>query len=228
MIQFIILNGSCRYHAHQYTNGTTCDLTNQPRETEVWSKNQVVFNFPSHLSYACCFLVFICRWDLYVRSPELWLVLLQSCPLASMRLRFNAQRFASTRKSLSPFVVQIKRREKWKCLLYWWKHIILCVWCAMSACLLWMDCILGLMITFDVADCSKKRDQYGTPLTVTCFLKIIKIQKWRKNPKNRLLWSQTMKLHLSMIQKSDRHWYIELCQYEWNESKEWLLYCSAF
>lgn len=24
-----------RYHAHQYTNGTVCDLTNQPRETEV-------------------------------------------------------------------------------------------------------------------------------------------------------------------------------------------------
>ncbi|XP_061991136.1 protein OS-9 homolog isoform X1 [Rosa rugosa] len=24
-----------RYHPHQYTNGTTCDLTNQPRETEV-------------------------------------------------------------------------------------------------------------------------------------------------------------------------------------------------
>lgn len=27
--------GLHRYHAHQYTNGTTCDLTNQPRETEV-------------------------------------------------------------------------------------------------------------------------------------------------------------------------------------------------
>ncbi|KAE8678788.1 Protein OS-9-like protein [Hibiscus syriacus] len=26
---------SQRYHAHQYTNGTLCDLTNQPRETEV-------------------------------------------------------------------------------------------------------------------------------------------------------------------------------------------------
>lgn len=24
-----------RYHAHVYTNGTVCDLTNQPRETEV-------------------------------------------------------------------------------------------------------------------------------------------------------------------------------------------------
>ncbi|XP_071737192.1 protein OS-9 homolog [Rutidosis leptorrhynchoides] len=24
-----------RYHAHQYKNGTTCDLTNKPRETEV-------------------------------------------------------------------------------------------------------------------------------------------------------------------------------------------------
>lgn len=24
-----------RYHAHQYTNGTICDLTNKPRETEV-------------------------------------------------------------------------------------------------------------------------------------------------------------------------------------------------
>uniref|UniRef100_A0A2N9J5V0 MRH domain-containing protein n=1 Tax=Fagus sylvatica TaxID=28930 RepID=A0A2N9J5V0_FAGSY len=28
-------DASQRYHAHQYTNGTTCDLTNQPRETEV-------------------------------------------------------------------------------------------------------------------------------------------------------------------------------------------------
>lgn len=35
LILIIVLNGSCRYHAHQYTNGTMCDLTNQPRETEV-------------------------------------------------------------------------------------------------------------------------------------------------------------------------------------------------
>nr|KJB23599.1 hypothetical protein B456_004G109500 [Gossypium raimondii] len=28
-------DASQRYHAHQYTNGTQCDLTNQPRETEV-------------------------------------------------------------------------------------------------------------------------------------------------------------------------------------------------
>ncbi|KAK3001721.1 hypothetical protein RJ639_021779 [Escallonia herrerae] len=28
-------DASQRYHAHLYTNGTTCDLTNQPRETEV-------------------------------------------------------------------------------------------------------------------------------------------------------------------------------------------------
>ncbi|KAE9464339.1 hypothetical protein C3L33_03736, partial [Rhododendron williamsianum] len=28
-------DASQRYHAHQYTNGTVCDLTNQPRETEV-------------------------------------------------------------------------------------------------------------------------------------------------------------------------------------------------
>ncbi|KAH9624414.1 hypothetical protein KSS87_003433 [Heliosperma pusillum] len=27
-------DASRRYHAHQYTNGTACDLTNQPRETE--------------------------------------------------------------------------------------------------------------------------------------------------------------------------------------------------
>lgn len=27
-----------RYHAHVYTNGTICDLTNQPRETEVWPR----------------------------------------------------------------------------------------------------------------------------------------------------------------------------------------------
>ncbi|KAL1364096.1 hypothetical protein HN51_012262 [Arachis hypogaea] len=28
-------DASQRYHAHQYTNGTTCDLTSKPRETEV-------------------------------------------------------------------------------------------------------------------------------------------------------------------------------------------------
>lgn len=28
-------DASQRYHAHQYTNGTVCDLTNKPRETEV-------------------------------------------------------------------------------------------------------------------------------------------------------------------------------------------------
>ncbi|XP_058753438.1 protein OS-9 homolog [Vicia villosa] len=28
-------DASQRYHAHQYTNGTICDLTNKPRETEV-------------------------------------------------------------------------------------------------------------------------------------------------------------------------------------------------
>ncbi|KAA8522943.1 hypothetical protein F0562_009366 [Nyssa sinensis] len=28
-------DASQRYHAHQFTNGTICDLTNQPRETEV-------------------------------------------------------------------------------------------------------------------------------------------------------------------------------------------------
>ncbi|KAF6158050.1 hypothetical protein GIB67_014844, partial [Kingdonia uniflora] len=28
-------DASQKYHAHQYTNGTMCDLTNQPRETEV-------------------------------------------------------------------------------------------------------------------------------------------------------------------------------------------------
>ncbi|MBA0668939.1 hypothetical protein Goklo_001812 [Gossypium klotzschianum] len=28
-------DASQRYHAHQYTNGTACDLTNHPRETEV-------------------------------------------------------------------------------------------------------------------------------------------------------------------------------------------------
>ncbi|XP_074588049.1 protein OS-9 homolog [Curcuma longa] len=28
-------DASQRFHAHQYTNGTMCDLTNQPRETEV-------------------------------------------------------------------------------------------------------------------------------------------------------------------------------------------------
>ncbi|XP_020974601.1 protein OS-9 homolog isoform X2 [Arachis ipaensis] len=33
-------DASQRYHAHQYTNGTTCDLTSKPRETEIVSRGE--------------------------------------------------------------------------------------------------------------------------------------------------------------------------------------------
>lgn len=96
----ITLNASYRYHAHQYTNGTVCDLTNQPRETEVRSfwiplRFHCLFFFSP---YACLFFLF--RWGLSAQNPELWLVLLLSYPLASMHSQFNAQCFASIRKSL--------------------------------------------------------------------------------------------------------------------------------
>ncbi|XP_062078223.1 protein OS-9 homolog isoform X2 [Humulus lupulus] len=59
-------DASQRYHAHQYTNGTLCDLTNQPRETEVrfvCSEPKAMISSFTELS--------TCKYALTVRSPML-------------------------------------------------------------------------------------------------------------------------------------------------------------
>ncbi|XVE98436.1 hypothetical protein REPUB_Repub03eG0106300 [Reevesia pubescens] len=55
-----------RYHAHQYTNGTICDLTNQPRETEVrfvCSEPRAMISSITELS--------TCKYALTVQCPML-------------------------------------------------------------------------------------------------------------------------------------------------------------
>ncbi|KAH8481737.1 hypothetical protein H0E87_029287 [Populus deltoides] len=57
---------SVRYHAHQYTNGTICDLTNEPRETEVrfvCSEPRAMISSVIELS--------TCKYALTVQSPML-------------------------------------------------------------------------------------------------------------------------------------------------------------
>ncbi|XP_038710149.1 protein OS-9 homolog isoform X1 [Tripterygium wilfordii] len=59
-------DASQRYHAHQYTNGTICDLTNQPRETEVrfvCSEPRAMISSITELS--------TCKYALTVQSPML-------------------------------------------------------------------------------------------------------------------------------------------------------------
>ncbi|XP_042482297.1 protein OS-9 homolog [Macadamia integrifolia] len=59
-------DASQRYHAHQYTNGTICDLTNQPRETEVrfvCSDSPVMISSITELS--------TCKYALTVQCPML-------------------------------------------------------------------------------------------------------------------------------------------------------------
>ncbi|XP_024030616.1 protein OS-9 homolog [Morus notabilis] len=59
-------DASQRYHAHQYTNGTICDLTNQPRETEVrfiCSEPRAMISSFTEVS--------TCKYALTVRSPML-------------------------------------------------------------------------------------------------------------------------------------------------------------
>ncbi|XP_052114285.1 protein OS-9 homolog [Arachis duranensis] len=59
-------DASQRYHAHQYTNGTTCDLTSKPRETEVrfvCSEPRAMISWP-HTRHNMCKMGW--RWhDLY-------------------------------------------------------------------------------------------------------------------------------------------------------------------
>ncbi|XP_015582774.1 protein OS-9 homolog [Ricinus communis] len=59
-------DASQRYHAHQYTNGTMCDLTNQPRETEVrfvCSEPRAMISSITELS--------TCKYALTVQVPML-------------------------------------------------------------------------------------------------------------------------------------------------------------
>ncbi|XP_057538576.1 protein OS-9 homolog [Amaranthus tricolor] len=61
-------DASQRYHAHQYTNGTLCDLTNQHRETEVrfvCSESTAMITSITELS--------TCKYALTVQSPTLCL-----------------------------------------------------------------------------------------------------------------------------------------------------------
>ncbi|XP_023516524.1 protein OS-9 homolog [Cucurbita pepo subsp. pepo] len=59
-------DASQRYHAHHYTNGTMCDLTNRPRETEVrfvCSEPRAMIDSITELS--------TCKYALTVRCPTL-------------------------------------------------------------------------------------------------------------------------------------------------------------
>ncbi|KAK1378268.1 MRH domain-containing protein [Heracleum sosnowskyi] len=59
-------DASQRYHAHQYTHGTKCDLTNQPRETEVryvCSEPRAMISSITELS--------TCKYALTVQGPML-------------------------------------------------------------------------------------------------------------------------------------------------------------
>ncbi|KAG5105981.1 hypothetical protein JHK82_042951 [Glycine max] len=59
-------DASQRYHAHQYTNGTVCDLTNKPRETEVrfvCSEPRAMISSITEIS--------TCKYALTVQCPQL-------------------------------------------------------------------------------------------------------------------------------------------------------------
>ncbi|XP_021899174.1 protein OS-9 homolog [Carica papaya] len=59
-------DASQRYHAHQYTNGTICDLTNQPRETEVrfvCSESRAMISSITELS--------TCKYAVTIQCPML-------------------------------------------------------------------------------------------------------------------------------------------------------------
>ncbi|XP_057495045.1 protein OS-9 homolog isoform X2 [Actinidia eriantha] len=59
-------DASQRYHAHQYTNGTMCDLTNRPQETEVrfvCSESRTMISSITELS--------TCKYALTVQCPML-------------------------------------------------------------------------------------------------------------------------------------------------------------
>ncbi|KAJ0706073.1 putative mannose-6-phosphate receptor binding domain superfamily, glucosidase 2 subunit beta [Helianthus annuus] len=67
------------YHAHQYTNGTTCDLTNEPRETEVrfvCSEPRAMISSITELS-TCKYAITIhcptlCKHPLFQEERPVW------------------------------------------------------------------------------------------------------------------------------------------------------------
>ncbi|WCJ29946.1 hypothetical protein M5689_011544 [Euphorbia peplus] len=72
-------DASQRYHAHQYTNGTLCDLTNQPRETEVrfvCSEPRAMISSITELStckYALTVQVpMLCKHPLFQEERPVW------------------------------------------------------------------------------------------------------------------------------------------------------------
>ncbi|KAI4376703.1 hypothetical protein MLD38_014437 [Melastoma candidum] len=72
-------DASRRYHAHQYTNGTICDLTNQPRETEVrfvCSEPRAMISSITELS-TCKYALtvqcpMLCKHPLYQEERPVW------------------------------------------------------------------------------------------------------------------------------------------------------------
>ncbi|MFS7966446.1 putative mannose-6-phosphate receptor binding domain superfamily, protein OS9 [Helianthus anomalus] len=73
------IDASQRYHAHQYTNGTTCDLTNEPRETEVrfvCSEPRAMISSITELS-TCKYAITIhcptlCKHPLFQEERPVW------------------------------------------------------------------------------------------------------------------------------------------------------------
>lgn len=72
-------DASQRYHAHMYSNGTLCDLTNQPRETEirfVCSEPSVVLSSIKEIS-TCKYVVMVqcpmlCKHPMFHQERPMW------------------------------------------------------------------------------------------------------------------------------------------------------------
>ncbi|CAL9073882.1 protein OS-9 homolog [Musa acuminata AAA Group] len=72
-------DASQRYHAHQFTNGTICDLTNQPRETEVrfvCSEPSVLISSIKEAS-TCKYVVtvqcpLLCKHPMFQQEQPMW------------------------------------------------------------------------------------------------------------------------------------------------------------
>ncbi|KAK1323052.1 hypothetical protein QJS10_CPA02g01172 [Acorus calamus] len=60
-------DASQRYHAHQFTNGTTCDLTSQPRETEV----RFVCSEPPTVMISSIKEIATCKYAVTIQCPML-------------------------------------------------------------------------------------------------------------------------------------------------------------
>ncbi|GMH04582.1 hypothetical protein Nepgr_006422 [Nepenthes gracilis] len=75
-------DASQRYHAHIYSNGSTCDLTNQPRETEVrfvCSEPRAMISSITEIS-TCKYALtvqapMLCRHPLFQEGRPIWLII---------------------------------------------------------------------------------------------------------------------------------------------------------